>query len=408
MHFFTVSSSSALVLLTCFVSACGTAPTEATPRAPVPRVCRDAPLARSGTEPTVVPADIEKNLFFVPLTMGGVSSYAMVDTGAPFNYLNADAFPNSAIAVNSFGTAEPMQVGGLTFSSPRAARGPLATTLRGSPLPMILGAEVLCHFEASFDARAGQVILGTAVEPAEVEAPDGVAMQIAGGTNDYSATRLIVPVEIEGVAHRFLLDTGASQVVVATRVFDTIVSDGRIALPGSVVSVGGAATSSWSRVKSFKIGEVALSNQLVTTGMDAFLDTVSREVGFAVEGVVGGSALREFFVTIDYANQEVRLRRYTTTAHWADEAAVLGFSLRTAGTPGSVRYFVDAVAPGSDAARQGITVGTEIVALNEVPLATMTPAALERALHGHVGDVVTVKTDKADVSVAVLDVLALK
>jgi hypothetical protein len=168
----------------------------------------------------------------------------------------------------------------------------------------------------------------------------------------------------------------------------------------------GAANVKVTRAKVLKVGTAAVTGALVGTAGDTLFQLLTSEVGQKVDGLLGGTFLREFLLTVGQG--EVTLRRYPTRFHIHDEFTRLGFALRpitptpAAGLP---RYDVGLVFPGSDAAAKGLTVGTKVVAINGNSLAMLSPAQAEAQLVGEPGPA-QVQTDTKSLTIAVEDLLA--
>jgi C-terminal processing protease CtpA/Prc len=147
--------------------------------------------------------------------------------------------------------------------------------------------------------------------------------------------------------------------------------------------------------------------------LDQTLDEVAAEIGEPIDGLVGGSFLRNFFVTVDYPNTTLRLQRYTKGAPTFDlfDRVGVGINPGTDGTSPSVA----GVFAGTDAAKLGVANGDVIVAIDGHPLAKLGPSALNALLAGPLGSTKTVEFGIASsaslsmktVTLGVDDILAL-
>src|SRR6185503_8190408 len=141
----------------------------------------------------------------------------VVDTGSPFtlfdptDYPTADFGPNAQVKVDvSFGQFTVDDVPALQLTLLGA----------GVDVPPIVGGNLMRQFVTELDYRSMQLRLGAGVPATGVEEPGGSAafVLLGGGlvTQDgllisFPATRVVLTAEIEGVAHAFMLDTGARE-----------------------------------------------------------------------------------------------------------------------------------------------------------------------------------------------------
>ncbi|HMC95943.1 MAG TPA: aspartyl protease family protein [Polyangia bacterium] len=210
-------------------------------------------------------------------------------------------------------------------------------------------------------------------------------------------TRIALTLNIDGTdaAHQFhfLLDTGASEVSVRGSVYDMLIADGRPQLPGfQITTVLGGSNAAVTRARTITIGGETVTNVPVMTIMnapgdppDALLDEIGGELGYQLDGLLGGSFLRNFLVTIDYPHGQLHLQRYATET-WVDEFQRVGIGL--GGTPLTSQHYYNAgvVYPGTDAANQGILVGDEIVSIDGTQLdQPLDPITADNLLNGTVG-----------------------
>jgi hypothetical protein len=209
-------------------------------------------------------------------------------------------------------------------------------------------------------------------------------------------TRIPLTLNIDGTdaAHQFhfLLDTGASEVSVRGSVFDTLTADGRPQLSGfQITTVMGGSDAQVTRARTISIGGETVPNvPVMTIPGDGLLDEIGDELGYPklgyqLDGLLGGSFLRNFLVTIDYPKGQLHLQRYTTET-WVDEFQRVGIAL--GGTPPTSQHYYNAgvVYPGTDAANQGIVAGDEIVSIDGTQLdQPLDPITADNLLNGTVG-----------------------
>ncbi len=270
----------------------------------------------------------------------------------------------------------------------------------------ILGGNVMRQFSIQLnyaDPMDGFRLGDSGAEPTGVETPGAaIPFTLKGGgggvqlsdtlTIDVSlpATRIPLTVTIEGADHHFILDTGASEVSVRTSVYDQLTSDGRAQLGGfQITTVMGGANASVTRAKTLALGGEAVTNvPVMTIPGDDLLDSIGAELdpsgATPLDGLLGGSFLRNFLVTIDYPKGQLHLQRYATET-WVDEFQRVGIALGN--TPQTAVHWYNAgvVYPGTDAQKQGIVVGDEIVSIDGTQLDGLDPNTADSLLNGTVG-----------------------
>jgi predicted aspartyl protease len=319
------------------------------------------------------------DVLIADVTVAGAPTRLIVDTGSPFTIV-------SPTGVMLSGADADVTVGGVTVK--RMQVTPLPITF-GDAADGLLGGNLLCQFPTTFDYRAGAVRLGAAPPPADVELPGHTAaVHAEGGGADiqvttsvraqFLATRIPVTVTLEGVDHRFIVDTGASNTTVRSELFTTLVADQRHVLAGvPITTIGGTSTAQVARAHSLVAAgtEVQSSPLMASDAIDPLLDQLAAEVRHPVDGLLGGSFLREFLVTLDYPGGAMLLQRYGTRDHIIDEFQRVGVEL-----DGSAR--VALVFPGTDAAAQ-LQLGDTVDAIDGV--APPDQLAADRALCGAPG-----------------------
>jgi hypothetical protein len=334
------------------------------------------------------------NLLLADVGVDGAGpNLAVVDTGSPIDLLSADSFPGATLPPGS-GTVSSLSFAGLTFEDAPVvgATGPVvASDDTTVPIAGVVGCALLCPFAVSLDYRDAQLVLGPAAVPAGVEGKgESTTFTLQGGgtgsgTGSFPASRILLGATVEGTAYTLLLDTGSSDVGLRQSAFDAIASDGRAQLPLTEESTQGTSHPSALRVRSMTAGGASLSGVIVAAGpaTDSLLDGIAQEIGHPIDGMIGGSFLRAFFVTIDYPDRSLRLRRYLTGAPTFDEADRIGVALSL--VPAGAGYPVARVFSGTDAASKGVAAGDVIVAIDGQPLAALGAAEAVTALSGPVG-----------------------
>lgn len=269
----------------------------------------------------------------------------------------------------------------------------------------ILGGDVMRDFSIQLDYAAPTMegfCLGCVSGPRDDVASPGATLSFAlrgGGTGPVPLgnnvqptvmippTRIPVTVDIEGVPHLFILDTGASEVSIRTSVFTALTSDGRPVLSDfPITTVTGDSGASVARAKQLTVaGEVVTDVPVMTIPGDALLNGIGQELDRSgktqLDGLLGGSFLRNFLVTIDYPNGQLHLQRYTTQT-WQDEFKRVGIELG----PGSQHsYGVAVVYAGTDAAQKGIPVRDDVWSIDGMPLDGMDAIQADALLNGTPG-----------------------
>lgn len=357
-------------------------------------------------------AVILSNLVFVDGSINGSEGNAvLIDSGSPVVLVANDpgvfpglTLPDTQQVTINFSLLSSSGIPVVTIDNIPAFQLSMAM-MDSIPFPGILGGNVLRQFSVQLDYAAPMMngfCLGCASGPrSDVESPGGaVPFTLKGGGKsrvDFSAsmpsdvvtippTRIPLTVTIEGTAHPFMLDTGASEVSVRTTVYQALVADQRAQLAGgfAVQTVNGSATAAVTRAKTITLGsETVLDAPVMSIPGDDLLDGISTELGYTLDGLLGGSFLRNFLVTIDYPHGQLHLQRYTNPPV-ADEfrRAGLVLGLDDKGTSFVVTY----VYPGSDAAAKQIMNNDQVVAVDQVPLNTMTDVvAADNLLDGTPG-----------------------
>jgi Aspartyl protease len=326
------------------------------------------------------------NLLLADISVDGVGGRrVVVDTGSPIIVLSPASFPGAAFPPG--GTVDSLAFGGLTFHHPTVAAGTI-TTIPDPTVPIagVVGCTLLCEFAVSLNYRDALVTLGPTATPLGADIPGAaISFAIQGGTAGFPASRIAITANIEGADHPFVVDSGSSFVQLRSSLFNQITSDGRAQVPVSTTSATVTTTTTAARLRSIAVAGAQVPDVVVNAdpSLDSFIDGVAHEVGHPVDGVLGGTFLREFFVTIDYPRRTLHLQRYTTRDHIVDEFIRVGVTLALAAQ--GQGYPVVLVIPGTDAAQKGVAVGDSIVAIDGQALAPLGPVAASRLLSGPLG-----------------------
>jgi hypothetical protein len=205
-------------------------------------------------------------------------------------------------------------------------------------------------------------------------------------TVTFPATRVPLTVTIDGVDHPFIIDTGASEVTIRDTLFTQLIADGRGTLAGLAVgTASGVKSATASRARTIVVGGQLVTNvAMLTIGDDTLLDGLGDEIHHQIDGLLGGSYLREFLLTVDYPHGKLHLQRYANRDHIVDEFQRVGFMLVPSST-GASAYRVGTVFAGSDAAVKGVHSGDAVVSIDGQSLTGVGSIAAEHLLQGTVG-----------------------
>ncbi len=363
------------------------------------------------------------NLIFAEASLNGspanptVEFGVLIDSGSPVVLIDPASFglPGPATAAD---VPTHVDLGLLDVSDPTQPPTTVVT-IKGIPALQlsaammdeigfggILGGDVMRDFSIQLDYAAPSPMKGFCLGCAsgdrdDVASPGTVVsfglrgggrgpVPLASDVQPYvtiPATRIPVTVDIEGVQHPFILDTGASEVSVRSSVFTDLTSDGRATLTGfPITTVTGDSGASVTRAKTVTVGNETIADvPVMTIPGDELLNGISQELDSSgktqIDGLLGGSFLRNFLVTVDYPKGQLHLQQYKTQT-WQDEFKRVGVGLG-ATAPGSHHsYAVGVVYAGSDAEQKGIRAGDEIWSIDGMSLDGLDPIIADSALNG--------------------------
>jgi hypothetical protein len=375
------------------------------------------------------PAAVRSSTFHVDATVNGRSTAKVIlDTGAPYSLLETSAFKGDV--QEDVGTVDSLTIGDVTLLHvPTVGQDLPESPSRGGGL---VGFTAFGQFDFSLNYRDQTVSLGTVSEPEGLRPEEvSVAFALEGGgygpvkrgglPMQIPASRVVIPVQIEGEEHDVLVDSGASFVGLRKSVFDNLGADGRGKLEEHVQLASSVSTTTVMRLRSVIVGgmEVLEATAASSTrnpvtngpGMEDLLDSLSEEVGRPVDGLLGGVVLREFYVTLGYPEGRLSLKPYTTRDHIQDQYRRVGIELAIASNGPPFKYAIGQIYDGTDAARQldslGIRVGGEVLSIDGQPLPPDDPNAADAMLLGTVGETRTVEFNKATLTLLVEDLLPL-
>jgi hypothetical protein len=346
------------------------------------------------------PTRVGVNLVFADVAFNGYSGGRLaIDTGSPLVLVDAVKFPGLALGSKVQVTAD-LTVGSFTVDRIPVVQNPTGNSMDPLNFAGLLGGNVMQQFPVRLDYanpdRAFRFGMPAMEMPADgVEVPGAsVAFTLEGGGRgpfmgeilSFPATRIPLTVDIDGVSHSFILDTGASETTVRTALFTTITADGRAQLSGlPITTVQGPAMAIVTRVRTLTLAGATVLNPVVMnigpTG-EMLLDGIQTEVHHPIEGLLGGNFLREFMVTVDYPGQTLHLQRYTA-ATIVDEFKRVGFEL--ASGSGAHEFAIGVVYAGSDAEAKQLSPGDEIVSIDGQALDPLDSLTADTLLSGTVG-----------------------
>jgi len=296
-------------------------------------------FARSSPKSVTVPITLDHNRVvidvYLPLPDGtSKRARAWVDSG------NSDITMSQRVAALTgpvscdlqVCTAKPpseILVGGLKISVPdvHEAHAPagVATDLMepGMGTEINLPSTVLRNYDLVIDYPNRQFTIG---EPGSVSFQGNSAKALINPSG-----LIQVPTQIEGQAYNLALDIGASISLISS----SLLAGWQKAHPTWAVMHGavGAANmwgtpneAQWDmvRVPELPFGATRLANVAVAPFAGDRLDFFEKRAGLPTVGLVGGNALRQYVVGIDYAHSTVYLRRTNTAAPDMD---VVGLTL---------------------------------------------------------------------------------
>lgn len=128
----------------------------------------------------------------------------------------------------------------------------------------------------------------------------------------------------------FILDSGAGFCLITP----TVASEARVDITGERTGTGaaGAVTLSMGSAGSIAVGSIEVPGLRV--GVTSELARIGSAVGARIDGVIGYEFLRDFCVTLDYANQTINLAATSRqTEAPPDSASVVRFSLAYSAKP---------------------------------------------------------------------------
>jgi hypothetical protein len=271
----------------------------------------------SGSGGQVVPGSVNGDIVSLPVAIDGATAMSfVVDTGSPLTLVDPDKFSTLALPSGA-GNATTLDVGGIHLMNVGIlAASPCGVMMCGDSSPAgLLGGNVLVNYDVLFDYRAQVIGFDVTPDTSALGPPSTTAFKLEGGGQvvvsgsgpiAVPATRIAVDVTIEGTTHAFVLDTGSSKVLLLPALYDSIVSDGRAQGTANVLTVTGTTNEPTTVLHTVALGDAVQTN-VAAVRAPFSLDALSAEVGHDVEGLLGGSYLSNYLVSIDYPTQTITL-----------------------------------------------------------------------------------------------------
>ena len=342
--------------------ACGSEPSET--------------LRYSGEPGTPTSVTFSSDVPLVTVTVNQLSTRQfLLDTGSPATLLDNSSF---GLSLGVF-TPDSFDLLGISVHELRCG----ALDLFDGELLVggIVGGDILKHFAVTLDYRGELATLwevapdppaaASAVDPAVTipfELRGGGILEIsASEALHVGATRVVVPLRLDGHAVYGVLDTGASLVVLSETLYDTLLADQpqRPVLSGlKVLTVDGARETALTRVARFQVETLeATSIPVMIVRNSLAFSFLSSEVDRPIDVLLGASFLRAHQLTIDYPARRLILQRYSNQDHIAPlEYVGVGFSYAAADGGAVV---IDSVFLETDAYAQGLQEGDLILTADE-------------------------------------------
>lgn len=171
----------------------------------------------------------------------------------------------------------------------------------------------------------------------------------------------------ESIRGRFKLDTGSTDVAGLNLNFHEgagVLAPNQATIPIPGVAVGGETAGLLFRIGAFHIGPYRIRSPVIGTTLES--------AGFenrADAGTIGGAALRQFTLTLDYPHGRILLEPNGSYGSPAGED-LSGMWLMAAGEDFSTAI-VRSLIPDSPAARAGVTANDILLAVDSVPVSVL-------------------------------------
>ena len=305
----------------------------------------------------------------------GPAHLMLVDTGAPYSYVDRMVFDVERGDLAAFG---------LGFPDHEFREIDFDGALGG-----LIGADIVSQFQFVVDYQGYRAFLFDGVElPAEIGADVLAAEPVSAPV--LGTRRMVVDAEIEGVSVAVLLDTGASYVTVDAALLDELGGGDRPELCcQDIVTAEGRLSVPLTRLKEVSLGATAAVTSVPAMAEPEESDLLaglSADARRPIRALLGGAYLREFLTTIDFPGERLWLERYRADDH-IDRREFIGPGFEVGERLGN--YSVTQVYQGTEAEQAGVTRAYGLDAVNGTFVSGRDSLAVEELLHGFdPGDVV--------------------
>lgn len=301
----------------------------------------------------------------------------VVDTGSPLTLLSAHVFSSDQTSDEN----ATLSTFGMSFGPFPIPVVPLfdANSACIDEVPAgLIGADLLGGFRLFLDYGSGEAALAgpdaAVADPIDLAAlgdGDVIPFQLLGGgrlalggiDRPIGATRIVVPVEVEGRSELALLDTGSTFTVLSQSLFDALEQQGRPSICCRSITLASASTvdASLTRVRSLRLGTIEVERVAASVLPDAVIFAALRqETGQPVSLILGSTVLRRWALEIDYAARSLRLVQHDDVAAETNAFVLPGFDFCQARDPEN-GMVVTEVFEGTDAAQQQVRAGDLLV-----------------------------------------------
>ena len=324
--------------------------------------------------------------FLVDARVNGSPAVLMLDTGAEHSLLDRefaqrlDLNPVADADLQTLYSSEHSEVilvphldiQSVHSSGLRTMTDDLTATSRalGVHIDGVLGNDVIRRFTITLDYSVGSVTFGRISV-----APHGVPIKLRRIGNQYFAR-----LSSDGVLLTFLLDTGTNFSVLSNSGWSRLSRDKKVlSVIDGVRSSGTSAPSELVCIRQMTIGRTSYENlpmrvQPPTSG--GFFSNPD------VDGILGSDFLKQFFVSLDLANDSLYLSPDPNFKPDQDRFSTIG--IQFAKDPTGF-FTVMAVWSPTPASQGGLKIGDQILSVNGLSTIEMTQEDLSRQLHGESG-----------------------
>ena len=352
-----------------------------------------------------VPIDTDFGLVWVEVSVNGSDPLPfLLDTGFDYSVIDAGVAAALSLPVSDPDTV-PQPVGaveiglteGVTLGVPggefpdwtlRAIPIAAAAQIVGREFAGIIGHDVLAERVWRIDYEAGTL---TVYDASSVLPTDGAEIAVEVIAAEPFIEAVIEQPHAAAIPGKFKLDTGSTDVAGLNLNFHegaSVLAPGQATIPVPGVAVGGETTGILYRIGAFRIGPYSISSPVI----GATLESAGFE-NRADAGTIGGAALRQFTLTIDYPRNRILLEPNGSYGKPAGED-LSGLWPVAHGDDFSVaraRYVI----PDSPAARAGVQVDDLILTVDGVPVSELRLAGVFELLRTGAGSTRVLRIDRA-------------